>query len=53
MFRILFLSILISIFANCQSDDLDTSSSATKSIKIVNITPLDKAVGETFRNNKL
>ncbi len=47
MFRILFLSVLISIFSNCQSDDLDTSSSVTKSIKTINITSLDNAVSET------
>ncbi len=47
MFRNLFLSLLITLFSNCQSDDLDTNSPITKSIKIENITSLDKVISET------
>ena len=47
MLRICFLSLLISVFTNCQSDDLNTINPVKNSIKVVNVTSLDKGISET------
>ena len=47
MLRNYFLSLLVGIFVNCQSNDLKTNNSVKESIKVDNITSLEKALGET------
>ena len=47
MFRNCFFSLLISLFSNCQSDDLNTNDPVKESLKVVNITSLERALGET------
>ncbi len=53
MLRIFYLILVISFFSNCQSDSLDPVAQVTtpaipiKTLKIVNVTPLDKVIGET------
>ncbi len=53
MLRIYYLILVISFFSNCQSDSLDPAAQVTtlaipiKTLKIVNVTPLDKVIGET------
>jgi len=47
MLRICFLSLFFIFFTNCQSDDLKTNDPVNESIKVVNITSLEKTLGET------
>jgi len=47
MLRNFFLSLLISFFSCCQSDDLKVNDSVKESIKVINVTSFDKILSET------
>ena len=47
MIRIYFLSLVIFVFSNCQSDNLEKDLHIKNSVKAINITSLDKVIGET------
>lgn len=48
MIRIYFLSLVVFVFSNCQSDNLEKDLHIKNSVKAINITSLDKVIGETL-----
>lgn len=45
--RIYLLGLIFIIFTNCQSDELESDNPVNSSIKVINVTSLDKVIGET------